>query len=179
MHPSLTYGTSGGKINIHNPYSSTSGNPNSDGDYEESSLNIKKVITSISAGRLSPSSVSTIGSKRSSSADVLFVGTLTNLMCYDVDMNCDVFYISVPDGINTCTVGKLNGAGAEGGRVAYVGGNCSIQAFDDSGKEVYWSVTGDNVNCIEFMDVDGDGEDELVVGSDDYAIRGFKDEDIV
>ena len=40
-------------------------------------------------------------------------------------------------------------------------------------------MTGDNVASMVFCDVDGDGHSELVVGSDDFDIRTFKDEDII
>ena len=40
-------------------------------------------------------------------------------------------------------------------------------------------MTGDNVASMVFCDVDGDGLSELVVGSDDFDIRTFKDEDII
>ena len=58
-------------------------------------------------------------------------------------------------------------------------GNCSIQGYDALGTEQFWTVTGDNVASMVFCDVDGDGHPELVVGSDDFDIRTFKDEDII
>ncbi|XP_025409622.1 Bardet-Biedl syndrome 2 protein homolog isoform X2 [Sipha flava] len=60
-----------------------------------------------------------------------------------------------------------------------IGGNCSIQAFDYKGNEILWTVTGDNVRSIIVMDVDLDGSNEILVGSDDYEIREFKDDIIV
>jgi Bardet-Biedl syndrome 2 protein len=47
-----------------------------------------------------------------------------------------------------------------------VGGTCSIQGFDHSGDEKFWTVTGDVVSSMAFADVDGDGEQELLVGSE-------------
>ena len=58
--------------------------------------------------------------------------------------------------------------------VLFVGGNCSLQGFDVQGNEVFWTVSGDNVQAIAFCDVDSDGTEELVVGSDDYCIRLFR-----
>lgn len=62
--------------------------------------------------------------------------------------------------------------------MALVGGNCSIQGFDASGAEVYWTVTGDNVSTMTFCDVDEDGELELLVGSDDFEIRIFRNDEV-
>lgn len=59
------------------------------------------------------------------------------------------------------------------------GGNCSITGFDYSADERFWTVTGDNAASIQFMDWDEDGEDELIVGSDDFSIRVFKNEEMV
>lgn len=60
-----------------------------------------------------------------------------------------------------------------------VGGNCSVTGFDFDGEERFWTVSGDNVGALAFVDFDGDGVDELVAGSDDFAIRVFKGEEIV
>ena len=62
--------------------------------------------------------------------------------------------------------------------LALVGGNCSIQGFDAAGEESYWTVTGDNVAALALCDADGDGVNELLVGSDDFEIRIFQKEEI-
>jgi len=59
------------------------------------------------------------------------------------------------------------------------GGNCSITGFDEVGDEKFWTVTGDQVRALEFMDWDEDGEDELLTGSDDFSIRAFKGEELI
>jgi Bardet-Biedl syndrome 2 protein len=66
--------------------------------------------------------------------------------------------------------------GASDTPMAVVGGNCSIQGFDMNGEELYWTVTGDNVNAMALADVNGDGRNELLVGSDDFEIRVFQNE---
>ena len=63
--------------------------------------------------------------------------------------------------------------------VVIVGGNCSITGFDVDGEERFWTVSGDNVRALGFFDFNGDGVDELVAGSDDFAIRVFKGEEII
>ena len=60
-----------------------------------------------------------------------------------------------------------------------IGGNCSIQGFDRSAEEQFWNVTGDNVSSIAFCDIDDDGFTEMLVGSDDFVIRAFKQEEII
>jgi len=35
------------------------------------------------------------------------------------------------------------------------------------------------VGALEFLDFDADGEEELLAGSDDYAIRVFKGEELI
>jgi len=51
--------------------------------------------------------------------------------------------------------------------------------FDGEGSESFWTVTGDNVTSLAFVDVDSDGVSELLVGSDDFEIRIFKHEELV
>lgn len=58
------------------------------------------------------------------------------------------------------------------------GGNCSVLGFDQSGSEIFWTVTADNISSLALIDVDNDGCKELLVGSDDFEIRVFKNEEI-
>ena len=95
----------------------------------------------------------------------------TTLLAYNVEKNSDIFFKGVPDGINKMIFGMLPGIEAP---LAIVGGNCSIQGFDATGNELFWTVTGDNVSALTFCDADGDGEAELLVGSDDFNIRIFQ-----
>lgn len=103
--------------------------------------------------------------------DALLVGTQTNLLCYDVEENSDLFYKDVPEGLNAIAFGKLPSTNDP---LAIVGGNCSLQGFDSEGNEMYWTVTGDNVTALAFRD-----NNQLLVGSEDFEIRAFEGEDIV
>jgi hypothetical protein len=67
----------------------------------------------------------------------------------------------VAEGVNCITVGRF---GAYTKPLVIVGGNCSVQGFDLAGKEVFWSVTGDNVSALALGDIDEDGQNELLVG---------------
>ncbi|KAL5242491.1 hypothetical protein ACI65C_009901 [Semiaphis heraclei] len=82
----------------------------------------------------------------------------------------------IPDGVAAIAISKLNSMKDP---AIIIGGNCSIQAFDYKGNEILWTVTGDNVRSIIVMDIDLDGSNELLVGSDDYEIRVFKDDIII
>ncbi|XP_060518353.1 Bardet-Biedl syndrome 2 protein homolog isoform X2 [Cylas formicarius] len=60
-----------------------------------------------------------------------------------------------------------------------VGGNSSVRAFDHQGDEIFWVAIGDVVTSVILMDYDKDGDDELVVSSEDYKIRVFKDRRVI
>jgi len=156
---SLAVGTPEGNVLIHNSHNE-SGKRNA-----VRTLNINRKITSICWA-----------SWDKDSPDILLVGTETNLMAYDAYNNVDLFYNDIPDGIGVVTFGPVLSTGPS---LAVVGGTCSIQGFNEKGGEDFWTVCGDMVRAIIFVDIDGDGEQELVVGADDYEIRVFKQEEII
>nr|CAD7423098.1 unnamed protein product [Timema monikensis] len=133
---------------------------------ELSTLNMTQSVTALCAGVLDPST----------DKDLLVVGTATSLLAYNVDTNMELFYREVPDGVGAMVIGKL---GSDTTPLALVGGNCSLQGFDCKGKDVFWSVTGDNVCSLTLLDFDQDGENELIVGSEDFDIRVFKEDHII
>ncbi len=81
------------------------------------------------------------------------------------------------EGANSIVIGNLGSNIKE--PVAIIGGNCSIIAFDKLGEEVLWTVTGDNICSLELFDFNMDGHNELVVGSEDFDIRVFKEDEII
>ena len=107
---------------------------------------------------------------------MLFVGTQSNLLAYDVERNSDVFFREVQDGVNSLLVGKLANISLP---VVIAGGNCSILGYNKEGMEIFWTVTGDNISSMAFSDIDGDGMNELIVGSDDFEIRFYKNENLL
>ena len=111
-----------------------------------------------------------------SNNEMLFIGTRTNLLAYDVENNKDIFDKEVSDGVNCLAFGTFSTVGEA---LIVSGGNCSITGFDIAADERFWTVTGDNASSIQFMDWDEDGEEELVVGSDDFSIRVFKNEEMI
>jgi len=161
QHPCLTAGTTAGKVLIHNPHNRAENAQN-----EIMFLNINRKITSVAAGLLSPN----LGH------DVLMIGTQTSLMVYDVEENADLFFKEVHDGVNVIAFGNIVNVEVP---VCLVGGNCSIQAFDHEGTELFWTVTGDNVSALSFCDVNDDGIPEMICGTEDFEIRVFHHEDVV
>eukprot|EP01029_Cantina_marsupialis_P004448 TRINITY_DN1445_c0_g1_i1.p1 TRINITY_DN1445_c0_g1~~TRINITY_DN1445_c0_g1_i1.p1 ORF type:complete len:570 (+),score=141.10 TRINITY_DN1445_c0_g1_i1:219-1928(+) len=160
VHPSISFATTGGKVLTHNPHEK-------DKEQVLSYLHINRDIVAIEAGNLTP---------EDSKNENLFVGTQTSLLAYDILKNSDKFHIDIPDGVSTIKCGRTSSTKAP---LVFVGGNCSVQGFDAAGEESFWTVTGDNVGAMCFVDVDNDKEKEMIVGSDDFDIRAFKEEDVI
>ena len=158
--PSLTAVTTSNKIIIQDL---TAFENRTDSNGNIRSFNIVQPITSIVAARFT-----------GDDADVLLVCTKSNLLVYKVEENQDVFTRNVTDGGNVVIYGVISDQ-----ELILVGGNCSVQGFDKSGEDPFWTVTGDNVRSLTLLDIDNDGKNELVVGSDDYDIRIFKDDDLI
>ena len=161
--PSLALAITGGKVLLHCPHSRR------DDNQETRSLNINRQATSIKAGQLSPP---TMGNR-----NCLMPGTPASVMVYNVEENADDFFKEVQDGVNALTVGNLSGSGMEK-TLCVVGGNCSLQAFDHEGQELFWTVAGDNVSVLTLVDVDEDRSPQLVVGTEDFEIRALKGRDV-
>ncbi|XP_054718944.1 Bardet-Biedl syndrome 2 protein homolog [Uloborus diversus] len=170
VHPCITAATASDKIFVHSPHRNSLrkggrwANAELTGDL--SLLNINQSITCVAAGAM----------KTDSKCDILVVGTATNLLAYDVENNTDLFYKDVHDGANCVLIGHL---GARDKPLAIVGGNCSLQGFDCEGNDAYWTVTGDNVSSITLCDFNHDSFNELIVGSEDFDIRVFRNDVII
>ncbi|XP_031420755.1 Bardet-Biedl syndrome 2 protein homolog isoform X2 [Clupea harengus] len=171
IHPCLTAATQAGKVFIHNPH--TRGQrqvahrlSQSAQDSDISLLNINQAVSCLTAGSLGPNTT----------GDTLLVGSQTNLLAYDVHDNADIFYREVTDGANAIVLGKL---GEIPYPLAIIGGNCALQGFDYEGNDQFWTVTGDNVRSVALFDFTGDGKNELLVGSEDFDIRVFKEDELV
>ncbi|MBN3311028.1 BBSome complex member BBS2 [Amia ocellicauda] len=171
VHPCLTAATQAGKVFIHNPHSrgqrlSSSRLSHSTQDSDISLLNINQAVSCLTAGTLAPDSA----------CDSLLVGSQTNLLAYDVHNNTDIFYREVTDGANAIVLGEL---GDMPSPLAVIGGNCALQGFDHRGNDLFWTVTGDNVRSLVLCDFTGDGKNELLVGSEDFDIRVFKEDELL
>uniref|UniRef100_A0A8C6SIR0 BBSome complex member BBS2 n=1 Tax=Neogobius melanostomus TaxID=47308 RepID=A0A8C6SIR0_9GOBI len=171
VHPCLTAATQAGKVFIHNPHARgqrLTGHRLSQSaqDSDVSLLNINQAVTCLTAGTLGPNTT----------GDTLLVGSQTNLLAYNVHDNADVFYREVTDGANAIVLGKLGDIASP---LAIIGGNCALQGFDFEGNDHFWTVTGDNVRSLVLCDFTGDGKNELLVGSEDFDIRVFKEDELV
>uniref|UniRef100_A0A8C9TK54 Bardet-Biedl syndrome 2 protein homolog n=1 Tax=Scleropages formosus TaxID=113540 RepID=A0A8C9TK54_SCLFO len=171
VHPCLAAATQAGKVFIHNPHTRAQRQAahrlsQSAHDSDISLLNINQAVSCLVAGSLEPGQV----------GDALLVGSQTNLLAYDVHNNADVFYKEVADGANAIVLGKLGDIPSP---LAIIGGNCALQGFDHEGNDQFWTVTGDNVRSLMLCDFTGDGKNELLVGSEDFDIRVFKEDELV
>ncbi|XP_036399953.1 Bardet-Biedl syndrome 2 protein homolog [Megalops cyprinoides] len=171
VHPCLTAATQAGKVFIHNPHRRGQRQvahrlSQSTQDSDISLLNINQAVSCLTAGSLGPSTT----------GHSLLVGSQTNLLAYDVHDNADIFYREVTDGANAIVLGKLGDIPSP---LAIIGGNCALQGFDYEGNDLFWTVTGDNVRSLELCDFTGDGKNELLVGSEDFDIRVFKEDELV
>lgn len=160
QHPCLTAGTSAGKVLVHSPHN------RSESKDEVVFLNINRRITSIVAGALNPNL----------KHDVLVVGTQSSIFAYDVNENTDLFFKDIHDGVNVIAFGTIVGMDHP---CCVAGGSCSIQGFDHEGTELFWTVTGDNVSALAFCDVNEDGCQELICGTEDFEMRVFQHEDVI
>ncbi|XP_010716359.1 Bardet-Biedl syndrome 2 protein [Meleagris gallopavo] len=160
-----------GTVLVHSPHSPS---PRTGGsrwapsglDAHVSLLSVNQAVTCLAAGPL----------RAALRRDCLLVGTGTHLLAYDVHLNSDLFYREVSDGANAIVLGKLGDIPSP---LAIIGGNCALQGFDYEGNDLFWTVTGDNVRSLALCDFDGDGKTELLVGSEDFDIRVFKEDVIV
>ena len=177
MYPSMAVALNGGKVLIHQPFH-TKMRDNAmpfaaklqpqlqEQSSEFKYLNINKEIVALETGQID----------QVNPEEVLFVGSRTYLVAYDVNNNADLFDYEVADGLNCLKFGQLEGVED---KLIIAGGNCSVTGLDKVAEEQFWTVTGDNAQALCFLDWDEDGNDELIVGSDDFAIRVFKGEELV
>ncbi|CAF0848460.1 unnamed protein product [Rotaria sp. Silwood1] len=160
----LVGATAGNKVFIHSPRDINPQAQQLEGNI--SLLNVNQVITSLACGQLD----------EQLKKDLLVVGTSTNIVAYDIDRNVDIFFKENPDGAHAITIGHW---GELPEQLAIVGGNCSIHGFNKKCEDVLWTVTGDNVSSLALLDFNSDGYNELVVGSEDYDIRVFREDQLI
>ena len=115
--------------------------------------------------------------------DVLLVGSPTNLLAYgdlypDAERNSDLFDVEVRDGVFCMALGnmKINEVPTS---IALVGGNCSVVGLNKKGEDVFWTVAGDNVSSLAFAHIESEDNSEILMGSEDYAIRIFRGEELI
>ncbi|KAL3079693.1 hypothetical protein niasHS_013975 [Heterodera schachtii] len=114
--------------------------------------------------------------------DVALIGTTGSLLALDVYNNRTLFHRQMPEGVNCLRVGH-----ADAHRDSYVI-VCVIKnltffkllikfefmGFRLDGTDVFWTALGYEVNVIELCDMDGDGQNELIVGTNGTDIKVLK-----
>lgn len=171
-HPCIVAATLGEKVLLHDPQNRSlsagdHGNTTPGSTPEVSFLNFNQTVQSISTGCM----------KKNSPNEVLVIGTPTSMFIYDVQNNADILYRDIPDGANVVTIGRLGSHNPDA--IALAGGNGALQGFDVKGDDVYWTVTGDNITSLALTDFTDDGFNEVIVGSEDFDIRVFKEDAII
>ena len=61
--------------------------------------------------------------------------------------------------------------------ICICGGSYNIIGIDINGEDKFWTVLGGNAVCLKLNDINNDGANELIVGTDDYTIRFYQNED--
>lgn len=163
-YPSLACVAASGKIVMHCPHDASLQAQN-----KVKFLNFNSKVTCLAAGDLNAVPGATAAAK--DSRDLLFIGTQSNILAYDVDRNADVFYRDVDDA-SCMSIGVI---GSMTKPLLFVGGNILITGYDNEGNEAFSSLTGDNISASMICDVDADGVNELAIGSEDFFVRFFKD----
>ncbi|XP_043267546.1 Bardet-Biedl syndrome 2 protein homolog [Venturia canescens] len=172
-HACLVASTSSGNVLVHSPHRQPTSNMGSETGQEQlegrlawsgelAELQIGRQVTALCTGRL-------IEDER----DILLIGTLTHVLAYQVEENADLFYKEMSDGAHCLAIGKV---GWLPKLVAVIGGNCSVTVLDSEGVELFWTVMGDVVKSLTIFDFDGDGENELITGTDDFEIKVLKND---
>uniref|UniRef100_A0A3Q3J768 BBSome complex member BBS2 n=1 Tax=Monopterus albus TaxID=43700 RepID=A0A3Q3J768_MONAL len=164
VHPCLTAATQAGKVFIHNPHTRAQ-RPvahrlsQSAQDSDISLLNINQAVTCLTAGTLGPNTT----------GDTLLVGSQTNLLAYDVHDNADVFYREV--GVAEENRGKANGRGGKCVRQTYHSEKCTIYCRIEVRTNSFCNISACSI--CDFL------SDFLLVGSEDFDIRVFREDELV
>ena len=107
-------------------------------------------------------------------SDVLFIGCEISLLCYDIMENKTLFDREITEGVLCMACGRFSTFTEP---LCLAGGNCNIVGIDINGDEKFWTVLGGNAICMELGFVEKDNINVLFVGTDDYTIRVYKDEE--
>ena len=107
-------------------------------------------------------------------SDVLFIGCEISLLCYDIMENKTLFDREITEGVLCMCCGRFSTFTEP---LCLAGGNCNIVGVDIHGEEKFWTVLGGNTICMALGYVEADNIYNLFVGTDDYTIRVYKDEE--
>lgn len=115
----------------------------------------------------------------SKAQDYLVYGSPTSVEAYgnlhsDVHENRFLYRTEDRDGAYSLAFGNIITSSGPTPLVM-AGGRGSILGFDIEGNEVFWAVASDKVNSIAFTEQEG----EFMVGTDDYNISHYRNEDFL
>ena len=99
-----------------------------------------------------------------------------SLMCYDLQENKTLFDREIIEGAFCIVCGMYSSFTVP---LCIVGGNCSVIGIASNGADQFWTVLGGNTICMTLADINGDGQNELIVGTDDFAIRFYQGENLI
>ena len=97
-------------------------------------------------------------------------------MCYDLQTNKTFFNKDIIEGVYCIICGMYSSFTVP---LCIIGGNCSVIGIDSNGDDHFWTVLGGNTICMTLSDINNDGENELIVGTDDFAIRFYQGENLI
>ncbi|KAH7724118.1 bardet-Biedl syndrome 2 protein [Aphelenchoides avenae] len=103
--------------------------------------------------------------------DIVLIGTETRLVAYDVFNNKTLFHRDTPDAVRCIEVGLLDEYQTP---VIVFGCGTTLWGIDDQGRDLFWTALGDEVNALAICDVNSDGINELVIGTNGVEIKVFK-----
>ncbi|XP_014222559.1 Bardet-Biedl syndrome 2 protein homolog [Trichogramma pretiosum] len=172
-HACLAASTSVGNVLIHSPHREAPLEP----DFrvlDEHKLTWQGEIAELQIGR-QVTAIAT-GCLDDDERDVLFVGTASHVLAYQVEDNADLFRRELADGAYAIACGKLGWLQQP---VLCVGGNCSITLLDQLGEEVFWTVARERVTALAVLDFDGDGANELLSGTRDYYLKAQREDAVL
>ncbi|KAL0209594.1 hypothetical protein RCL1_008432 [Eukaryota sp. TZLM3-RCL] len=159
-HNVLATVTSSGKAVLYSPQQFTS-----TGLAEKRFLSFQNEVSSFCTGRLP-----------GTNTDVIFVGSSTGVCAFDPELNTYIFSKEVPNGVTAL----ISGAPTSFPDTAIItGGACSLQGFDATGEETFWTVSSDDVTCITLVKTSQSGSLEVLAGSADGYIRLYAGVDVL
>ena len=95
-------------------------------------------------------------------------------MCYDLNQNKTLFDRDIMEGVYCMIYGQYSSYPEP---ICICGGSYNIIGIDINGEDKFWTVLGGNAICLKLNDINNDGANELIVGTDDYTIRFYQNED--
>ncbi|CAH8453252.1 unnamed protein product [Schistosoma turkestanicum] len=173
VHYALAFVTSSDKVYIYNPkfYHSTEGFTKILSQDFIRCSNIHS-ICAIQTGNFE---------RISNQNDLLIIGSKYGILIYDPVNNVDIFWKELKNnGVNTILYKHFDEQNKQykNTDIIFVGGHCSLIALNYSAIELFWTVTSDTISAITCLSYENHEEsfNDIVVGSEDYTIRIFRNE---